>query len=121
MPSIQPDRSRWIAAIEQHQPFDYYVHTYFICSKHFEPSDLMIRGKGKTVIKGKVPSIFQVQDPESNIYQGIELECGKNGIENNNDENDWSLGFFDFADTDEQQTESDLSNDQQPEAQLNLE
>lgn len=56
-------------AIESHQAFDDGVGTYYICSLHFEPNDLIIRGKRKTVIKGKAPSIFSHQDTTESCVQ----------------------------------------------------
>lgn len=58
MPINEPNRNKWIQAIEEFQPFDYIVQTYHICSLHFSKDDIIIKGKKKTIIPGKVPSVF---------------------------------------------------------------
>ena len=58
VPLNQPNRSKWIQAIELYQEFDYAIQTYHICSLHFLPTDIQKNGKRRTVISGKVPSIF---------------------------------------------------------------
>lgn len=114
MPSFEPDRSCWINAIEQHQEFDYYVHTYLVCSLHFKPSDLTILGKRKILKKGTVPTIFQNQDQAINIQQGYV----ESSMEKNNNESNWDFGFFDFENNDEQESEFDLRDEQQLEPNL---
>lgn len=58
MPLSEPNRGKWISAIEQIQTFDYVVQTFHICSRHFLPCDIKTIGKRKTVISGRVPIIF---------------------------------------------------------------
>lgn len=58
VPLSQPNRGNWIRAIAKFQSFDYAVQTFHICSRHFLSSDIKTNGKRKTVISGKVPSIF---------------------------------------------------------------
>lgn len=108
MPSCEPERSRWISTIEQHQPFDYYAHTYFVCSLHFEPSDLVIRGKGKYVVKGRMPSIFRNENVANNVQQEVELESVENDMENNNDGN---YNSFDLETNNDPEPELDLSHE----------
>lgn len=40
------------------QPFDNIVQTFHICSLHFSLSDFKVNGKRKTVLPGRVPTIF---------------------------------------------------------------
>lgn len=66
---------KWIEAIEVHQTFDR-SKTYFnVCVKHFEPTDLEVRGSKTYLKKDAVPTIFgitgetidsQVSDPDIN-------------------------------------------------------
>lgn len=61
VPMEEPNRSKWIEAIEKVQPFDYYVSTYHLCQFHFLPEDVGTQGKKKTkkfILSGRVPSIF---------------------------------------------------------------
>lgn len=58
MPFKQPDRSKWIQAIEEVQTFDEIVQTYYICEFHFSPDDIVKRGKKKCILPNRVPSIF---------------------------------------------------------------
>lgn len=58
VPAFEPNRSRWIEAIEAFQSFDYVVQTFHVCSRHFLPSDIIVKGKRKTVKPGAVPSLF---------------------------------------------------------------
>lgn len=60
VPSNEPNKKNWIDAITQHQEFDYYVQTFHVCDQHFLPTDIKTSGKRKTVIPGRVPSIFPV-------------------------------------------------------------
>lgn len=73
MPSFQPDRDLWIAAIEKYQPFDYHVQTYFICSLHFERSHIKVQARRKTVVPGKLPSIFPNNVATDNIRPDVEV------------------------------------------------
>lgn len=51
---------KWIEAIEVHQRFDRSKVYFNVCVKHFEPTDLEVRG-GKTCLKkDAVPTIFGV-------------------------------------------------------------
>lgn len=66
----------WIQAIETFQPFDYIVQTFHICSRHFLLSDIKTNGKRKTVISGRIPTIFP--DPngsnETNNVENVRAE-----------------------------------------------
>lgn len=104
VPLSQPTRNQWIQAIEKHQEFNYHVQSFLVCSLHFKPTDLGIRGKGKSVIKGKIPSIFQnyasenltIDSPDSNSifhdiqddvvwpFGEIDLEFDSNNINSDN-------------------------------------
>lgn len=42
-------RKDWIAKIEQHQEFDYTVRTFPVCGRHFEPAEILRRGKRTTL------------------------------------------------------------------------
>lgn len=55
---MDPNRSKWIEAIEKIQPFDYITQTYYLCQFHFLPEDIQMKGKRKFIISGRVPSIF---------------------------------------------------------------
>lgn len=51
-------RKKWIAAIETHQEFDYYVSKYYICELHF-PADAIRRVGGRTDLQADaIPTIF---------------------------------------------------------------
>lgn len=58
VPFDEPHRSRWIEAIRTFQMFDNTVANYHVCSLHFLAEDINVSGKRKTIIPGKVPSIF---------------------------------------------------------------
>lgn len=73
VPIGEPNRGRWIHAIESHQPFDYIVQTYHVCSRHFLSTDIRTTGKRKMVISGRVPSIFSNLS-HSNGTNGVEVE-----------------------------------------------
>lgn len=114
MPSIQPERSKWIAAIENYQEFDYSVQNYYICSLHFEPSDITSHGKRRTVIKGKLPSIFPRSISTDNIHTGVDTELDSSsscGLETQNTEThelapEWIFGELSLEfDDDEQQSQ----------------
>lgn len=66
MPSKEPEKSKWIEAIERVQPFDYVVQRYFLCQLHFLPDDIGILGTRKIVLPGKIPSIFAVSGNNEN-------------------------------------------------------
>lgn len=68
VPLKQPDRSKWIDAIEKVQPFDYIIQMYYLCQFHFSPDDIETRGRKKIVLPGRVPSIFA-------NYSKNTLEC----------------------------------------------
>lgn len=55
---MQPVRDKWIEAIEKCQVFDYKVTRFVVCSLHFLPDDILVRGKRRIISQGKVPSIF---------------------------------------------------------------
>lgn len=76
MPLKQPGRSQWIEAIEQVQPFDYVVQTYYVCELHFLQEDIFTRGKKKFIVPGKVPTIFGINN---NIDNTLKV-CNANDV-----------------------------------------
>lgn len=62
VPWKQPDRSKWIETIEQVQPFDYNVQTYYLCQLHFSPDDIVERGNKKSIVPGRLPTIFGINN-----------------------------------------------------------
>lgn len=70
VPLNQPERSKWIEAIEKVQPFDNIVATYKLCEFHFLPEDIDTRGKRKHILPGRVPSVFsnKKNDPNNVEY-----------------------------------------------------
>lgn len=124
VPSCQPDRSNWITAIEQYQPFDYYVQTFHVCSLHFKTNDLLIRGLRRTIAKGAVPSIFGNDNAADNLHQNTELNSNQNQTveagSNNNVQCDFSALAFDFYDYDEQE-QQDIYCENQSELDSNVE
>lgn len=74
VPTMDPNRSRWIEAIEKTQEFDYITQTYYVCQSHFLPEDIQKRGKKTFVISGRVPSVFSNTRSNENVNsQGIEI------------------------------------------------
>lgn len=53
-------RKKWINQIERYQTFDPIPINYPVCSQHFEPSQILRRGKRSTLVKGSVPTIFPI-------------------------------------------------------------
>lgn len=49
------------------------VQTYHVCSKHFLSCDIRVNGKRKTIVSGKVPSIF----PSSKTSVSFENDSAK--------------------------------------------
>lgn len=73
VPLKEPNRSKWINSIEKFQPFDYVVQTYHLCSLHFLQNDIVTKGKRKTIICGRVPTIFPnnpTDDINTNLQSG---------------------------------------------------
>lgn len=68
---MDPNRSKWIEAIEKIQPFDYITQTYYVCRFHFLPKDIQKRGRKNFVISGRVPSIF----PNSQSNENVNSQC----------------------------------------------
>lgn len=81
VPTFQPNRGLWIEAIEKFQTFDYKVQTFHVCSEHFLPTDIVVRGKKKTVIPGRVPSLFA--NINNNNQENEQIERGINADSNN--------------------------------------
>lgn len=87
VPLKNPNRQKWISAIEKIQPFDYYVATYHVCELHFLPEDVETKGKRKLIIPGRVPKVFQnignnnssinlqVEDTSLSIMHGSNTIC----------------------------------------------
>lgn len=50
--------SKWIEAVEMHQRFDRSKINYNVCIKHFESTDLEVRGSKICLKKDAVPTIF---------------------------------------------------------------
>lgn len=81
VPTMDPNRSKWIEAIEKIQPFDYITQTYYVCQFHFLPEDIEKRGKKKFVISGRAPSIFSSQSNE-NVNSNVSvIEVNGNSCE----------------------------------------
>lgn len=70
MPLNEPNRSHWIRAIEKYQVFDY-VPTYYVCSMHFRPEDIIKSGRVNRVVPGRVPSIFSIENVQSIDSQSL--------------------------------------------------
>lgn len=94
VPLTQPNRDKWINAIEKFQPFDYVIQTFHVCSRHFLPSDIKTIGK-KTVISGRVPSIFT----DSNDFNETNNEDVHNDV-NTNIELNTNIQTLDFQHSD---------------------
>lgn len=67
VPTMDPNRRKWIQAIEKFQPFDYIPQTYYVCQFHFLSEDIEKRGKRNFVISGRVPSIFKKIQSNENV------------------------------------------------------
>lgn len=119
VPLSQPDRNSWISAIEQHQTFDYYIQKFSVCSLHFKPDALMIRGKRTLIVKGAVPSIFDNYIAEDNLLQNVDLSSNETIMENNNVEPEWNFSASSFGFSDDEQQRSHLGVEEQSEAHIN--
>lgn len=87
VPFDEPYRSLWINAIENIQQFDHSKSNYHVCSLHFLDEDLYVNGKRKTVIRGRIPSIFLCQNqhklPNSlNLVEEVVIENLNPDVEN---------------------------------------
>lgn len=70
----EPLRSLWINSIKKFQPFDNSVSSFHVCSSHFLPTDIQISGRRKTIVYGKVPSIFP-KESQQNINHSTSDSC----------------------------------------------
>lgn len=122
VPSSEPERSNWIAAIEQRQSFNYHLHTFHVCSLHFKTVELIIQGRRKLIAKGAVPSIFYNDDSMNNLHQTVEADSNHIIVENNNIEAMWNGGdLFECHDDEHQQSEWEFSYEEQAESPTNSE
>lgn len=58
VPLEQPIRNKWIKAIEQFQKFDHDDKSFNVCCLHFSSGDINVGKNKKSVIYGRVPTIF---------------------------------------------------------------
>lgn len=57
------------------------MQTFHICSEHFLHTDIVVRGKKKSVIPGRVPSLFA--NINNNNQENEQIERGINADSNN--------------------------------------
>lgn len=62
------------------------VQTYHVCSKHFLSCDIRVNGKRKTIVPGKVPSIFP-SSKNSISFENDSAEINHKKDEANNSKN----------------------------------
>lgn len=58
VPPNEPQRKRWIDAIEKHQTFDYTCPSFDICCLHFEKSNFICKENTILLKNDAIPSIF---------------------------------------------------------------
>lgn len=58
VPTEENAKKKWILAIETHQQFDYTVENFFVCEKHFKPSDVIVCDRKKILVRGSIPTVF---------------------------------------------------------------
>lgn len=75
-----------------------------MCSLHFNPDDIIIRGNRKTVAKGGLPSIFE----DYNVVVNNEII----------DEPEFNLTAFNFDCCDDEHQQRDLENSSEKQAEL---
>lgn len=69
-------RAKWIAEIELHQPFNYYLRDFPICQNHFHPSCYFFKGDRKILYPGAIPniSLFPFQNTSDDETSAVDIK-----------------------------------------------
>lgn len=59
MPTNPENRAEWVSAIEKSQRITIQTTVFNVCERHFENSDMIMRGSEKMLLQNCIPTIFQ--------------------------------------------------------------
>lgn len=79
-------RAQWIGVITKHQQFDENLTVFNICSRHFDESEIYIRGNEKVLKSSAIPTIFDERKNNSSLNDNFEELNKGNNSQNECDE-----------------------------------
>lgn len=71
-------RAKWIAAIAKHQKYDESRFNFNVCIRHFQATDIVLRGKDKCLKLNAAPTIFNEPTSSCKVDDNINSKSNAN-------------------------------------------